>query len=443
MKKNTKRDSQSNNDFDILSKEDFGFISSKSRAILLKSPTGARNLMIIIGLFFIVLLVWASLAETEEITTGQGRVIPEKKLHSLQSFEGGVISELFVNVGELVDADTPLIKIDSTQQNSDLQEIKRQLDVLNANKERLQAELKGRPLNFSPDLKKSIPKLLEKEEELYNSRTRQYLANKNYYDEKINEANSTKKYTGKSLRLAKKELDAIKPLLKDRAVSEVEVLKLESSFNELKSKYASILIDIKALTSQREEKLLAYRNETQEELSDVIGNIKIISPSQVGAQDRVSRAIIRSPIDGIVQRIISATVGSVVKAGEDIIEILPLEDTLLIEAKVKPTDIGFIEEGQKATVKFSAFDFTIYGGLEGKLIHISPDAIVEKNGNTTETFYLIKVKTNKNYLGSINKPLKIIPGMDAEVDILTGKKTILSFLLKPVLRAKYSSLRER
>ena len=443
MKKNTKRDSQSNNDFDILSKEDFGFISSKSRAILLKSPTGARNLMIIIGLFFIVFLVWASLAETEEITTGQGRVIPEKKLHSLQSFEGGVISELFVNVGELVDADTPLIKIDSTQQNSDLQEIKRQLDVLNANKERLQAELKGRPLNFSPDLKKSIPKLLEKEEELYNSRTRQYLANKSYYDEKINEANSTKKYTGKSLRLAKKELDAIKPLLKDRAVSEVEVLKLESSFNELKSKYASILIDIKALTSQREEKLLAYRNETQEELSDVIGNIKIISPSQVGAQDRVSRAIIRSPIDGIVQRIISATIGSVVKAGEDIIEILPLEDTLLIEAKVKPTDIGFIEEGQKATVKFSAFDFTIYGGLEGELIHISPDAIVEKNGNTTETFYLIKVKTNKNYLGSINKPLKIIPGMDAEVDILTGKKTILSFLLKPVLRAKYSSLRER
>jgi adhesin transport system membrane fusion protein len=339
--------------------------------------------------------------------------------------------------------DTPLIKIDATQQNSDLQEIKRQLDVLNAKKERLQAELEGRPLNFSPDLKKSIPKLLEKEEELYNSRTRQYLANKNYYDEKINEANSKKKYTGKSLILAKKELDATKPLLKDRAVSEVEVLKLESSYNELKSNYASILIDIKALTSQRDEKLLAYRNETQEELSEVIGNIKIISPSQVGAEDRVSRAIIRSPIDGIVQRIISATVGSVVEAGEDIIEILPLEDTLLIEAKVKPTDIGFIEEGQKATVKFSAFDFTIYGGLEGELIHISPDAIVEKNGNTTETFYLIKVKTNKNYLGSVNMPLKIIPGMESEVDILTGKKTILSFLLKPVLRAKYSSLRER
>jgi adhesin transport system membrane fusion protein len=324
-----------------------------------------------------------------------------------------------------------------------LQEIKRQLDVLNAKKERLQAELEGRPLKFSPDLKKSISKLLEKEEELYNSRTRQYLANKNYYDEKINEANSKKKYTGKSLILAKKELDATKPLLKDRAVSEVEVLKLESSYNELKSNYASILIDIKALTSQRDEKLLAYRNETQEELSEVIGNIKIISPSQVGAEDRVSRAIIRSPIDGIVQRIISATVGSVVEAGEDIIEILPLEDTLLIEAKVKPTDIGFIEEGQKATVKFSAFDFTIYGGLEGELIHISPDAIVEKNGNTTETFYLIKVKTNKNYLGSVNMPLKIIPGMESEVDILTGKKTILSFLLKPVLRAKYSSLRER
>ena len=443
MKKNTQKISKSNNEFDILSKQDFDFISSKSRAILLKSPAGARNLMIIIGLFFISLLVWASFAETEEITTAEGRVVPEKKLHSLQSFEGGVVSELFVNVGQLVEADAPLIKIDATQQNSDLQEIKRQLDVLNAKKERLQAELGGRPLNFSPNLKISIPKLLEKEEELYKSRTRQYLANKNYYDEKINEVNSTKKYTGKSLILAKKELDATKPLLKDRAVSEVEVLKLESSYNDLKSKYASILIDIKALTSQRDEKLLAYRNETQEELSDVIGNIKIITPSQVGAEDRVSRAIIRSPINGIVQRIISATIGSFVQAGEDIIEILPLEDTLLIEAKVKPTDIGFIEEGQKATVKFSAFDFTIYGGLEGELIHISPDAIVEKNGNSVETFYLIKVKTDKNYLGSINKPLKIIPGMESEVDILTGKKTILSFLLKPVLRAKYSSLRER
>ena len=304
MRKKTQKDSQSNKDFDVLSKEDFGFISSKSRAVLLKTPTGARNLMIIIGLFFIFFLIWASLAETEEITSGQGRVIPEKKLHSLQSFEGGVISELFVNVGELVEVDTHLIKIDATQQNSDLQEIKRQLDVLNAKKERLQAELEGRPLKFSPDLKKSISKLLEKEEELYNSRTRQYLANKNYYDEKINEANSKKKYTGKSLILAKKELDATKPLLKDRAVSEVEVLKLESSYNELKSNYASILIDIKALTSQRDEKLLAYRNETQEELSEVIGNIKIISPSQLGAEDRVSRAIIRSPIDGIVQRII-------------------------------------------------------------------------------------------------------------------------------------------
>ena len=443
MRKKIQKDSQFSNDFDVLSKEDFGFISSKSRAVLLKTPTGARNLMIIIGLFFIFFLIWASFAETEEITSGQGRVIPEKKLHSLQSFEGGVISELFVNVGELVEVNTPLIKIDATQQNSDLQEIKKQLDVLNAKKERLQAELEGKPLNFSSYLKKSIPKLLEKEEELYNSRTKQYLANKNYYDEKINEAKSNKKYTGNSLILAAKELEAIRPLLKDRAVSEVEVLKLESSYNELKSKYASILIETRVLISQRDEKLLAYRNVTQEELSEVIGNIKIISPSQVGAEDRVSRAIIRSPIDGIVQRIISATIGSVVEAGEDIIEILPLEDTLLIEAKVKPTDIGFIEEGQKATVKFSAFDFTIYGGLEGELIHISPDAIVEKNGNTTETFYLIKVKTNKNYLGSINKPLKIIPGMESEVDILTGKKTILSFLLKPVLRAKYSSLRER
>ena len=438
-----KKDSKKINDFDMLSKQDFGFISSKSKAILLKTPVGARNLMIIIGLFFLFALIWASFAETEEITTGTGRVVPEKKLHSLQSLEGGIISELFVNVGDLVEKNMPLIRIDATQQNSNLEEITKQIDVLNATKERLTAELEGRPLNFSITLQKSIPKLLEKEEQLYKSRTKQYLANKNYYDEKINDANSIKKYTGKSLLLTKKELDATKPLLKDRAVSEVEVFKLENSYNQLKSKFASALIEIKALTSQRDEKLLSYRNETQEQLSEVIGNIKIIKPSEVGAQDRVSRAIIRSPINGIVQRVLSATIGSVVQPGADIIEILPLEDTLIIEAKVNPNDIGFIKEGQKATVKFTAFDFTIYGGLEGELIHISPDAIVEKNGNTVETFYRIKVKTKKNYLGPDSNPLKIIPGMESEVDILTGKKTILSFLLKPVLRAKYSSLRER
>ena len=161
--------------------------------------------------------------------------------------------------------------------------------------------------------------------------------------------------------------------------------------------------------------------------------------------------------EAIVSRIMKPN-GSYVKMDEEILELetdkvnqvlyAPKGGEIQLQVKEEDTVevgqiIGFIEEGQKATVKFSAFDFTIYGGLEGELIHISPDAIVEKNGNTTETFYLIKVKTNKNYLGSINKPLKIIPGMESEVDILTGKKTILSFLLKPVLRAKYSSLRER
>jgi len=443
MKKDNKKITPSNDDFDILAEEDFDFISSKSKALLLKAPVGARYLMIAIGVFFVFFLIWAAISETEEITTGHGRVIPEKKLHLLQSIEGGVVSELFVNVGDHVEADAPLLRIDATQQNSDLKEITKKIDVMNAKKERLLAELEGRPLKFSAHLRKSIPKLLVKEKQLYLSRTQQYLANENYYNEKINEANSTKLFTRKSLALTKKELEAIRPLLKDRAISEIEVLKLENSYNELKSKYASTLIEIKALTSQKEEKLLAYRNEAQEELSEVIGNIKIIKPSAVGAQDRVSRSIIRSPIKGVVQRVLSDTIGLVVEPGADIIEILPLEDTLLIEAKVTPNDIGFIQEGQKATVKFSAFDFTIYGGLEGELVHISPDAIVEDIRGEIETFYLIKVKTNKNFLGTEEKPLKIIPGMVSEVDILTGKKTILSFLLKPVLRARYSALRER
>ncbi len=449
MKKDNQKVTFTKEDLDILAQEDFDFISSKSKALLLKTPVGARYLMISIGLFLLFFLIWITFAETEEITTGFGRAIPETELHELHSMEGGIISELYVKAGDIVKADAPLLRVDATQQNSDLQEIKRQLDVLNAKKERLQAELDGSPLKFSAHLKKSIPKLLEKEEQLYNSRTRQYLASENYYNEKINQLNSEKIYTRKSLLLTKKELDATRPLLADRAISEIEVLKLENSYNELNSKYASNLIEIKALASQRDEELLSYRNETQELLSDVIGNIKIIKPLEVGAQDRVSKSIIRSPINGVVQRLLTATVGSAVQPGETIIEIIPEDDSLIIEARVDPSDRGFIEVGQKAMVKFAAFDFTIYGGLEGEIIHISPDAVIEDTTkqqwefHEVETFYRVKVKTSKNFLGSNEKPLMIRPGMVAEIDILTGKKTILSFLLKPILRAKYNSLQER
>ncbi|MGY8844889.1 MAG: HlyD family type I secretion periplasmic adaptor subunit [Gammaproteobacteria bacterium] len=450
MKKDNEESIQNAEDFDMLAREDFDFISSKSKAILLKSPAGARNLMLVIGVFFIIFIIWASYAETDEMTKAIGKVVPEKKLHILQSLEGGIISEIFVKVGEIVKTSAPLIRIDDTQHDSSLQEISKKIDVLNAKRERLLAELENRPLNFSRKLKASIPNLLDKEEALYNSRTQQFLAQQDYFNQKINEVESKQKYLKNSLELTKRELDAIRPLLQDKAVSEVEVLKVENIYNEINSNYASAAIELKATTAQRDEKLLIYRNDTQELLSDVIGNIRIIRPSEIGAKDRVTRALIRSPIDGIVQRVLSNTIGTVVQPGVDLIEIIPLEDTLLVEAKIKPTDIGFITEGQNAMIKFTAFDFTIYGGIEGKLVHISPDAIVEKKGTSVETFYRIQVKTNKNYLGaedelgySRNQPLKIIPGMEAEVDIITGKKTVLDFLFKPVLRARYGSLHER
>ncbi len=181
------------------------------------------------------------------------------------------------------------------------------------------------------------------------------------------------------------------------------------------------------------------RNKAQEKLKSTLAEIEILKQSEVVALDRLNRTLIRSPVNGIVQRVLTSTISSVISPGEDLIEIVPIDDALLIEAKIRPIDIGFLSPGQDVIVKFSAYDFAIYGGLNGNLEYISADTIVNEN----ESYYLIKVRTELNYLDSENERLEIIPGMTASVNIVTGKKSVLDYLLKPVLRAKHNSLHER
>ncbi len=251
----------------------------------------------------------------------------------------------------------------------------------------------------------------------------------------------------RTFALLNKELELTRPLIAQGAVSEVEVLHLERQASTMQGEIATIKQTIpKAKSKLQESQLelrenrLAFFNKAKTELNEVLADLEEVSASAIAIEDRLRRTNVRSPVTGTINRLLVNTVGGVIQPGMDLVEIVPLEDTLVVETNIKPADIAFLRPNQEAKVKFTAYDFTIYGGLDANLEHISADSITDEKGNS---FYLVRLRTNKNYLGPESNPLPIIPGMVASVDILTGKKTILAYLLKPVLRAKYMALREQ
>jgi adhesin transport system membrane fusion protein len=270
---------------------------------------------------------------------------------------------------------------------------------------------------------------------------RQQLAQR---DQELNEMRSRRASAERSLDLTQQELAKTKPLLATGAVSEVDILRLERDITKLRGdmdQASAQIARVQAAIGEAQRKIqeteIAFRNEARKELADVMGRINALGEGRVALDDKVDKAQVKSPVRGRVQRLLANTVGGVVQPGRDIVEVVPLDDALVLEARVLPKDIGFIHPGQSATVKFTAYDFSIYGGLDAVVENISPDTVIDEKGNA---FYVVRVRTGKAQLGD---KLPIIPGMTAEVDILTGKKTVLSYLLKPVLRGKAYALSER
>lgn len=359
-------------------------------------------------LFFIVAIIWANYAILDEVTTGQGKVIPSSEVQVIQNLEGGIIQNIFVKEGQIVKKDQILMQIDNTRFMASYAEAEKKIDALEIEVIRLNAQISKTKPVFPEKFTKSYPRLVQDQLSLYESRMRE-----------LNQLEI-------ALELAQKELNLTRPLLKGGSVSEVEVIRLERTVSEIKG-------NIEKFKSEELDKL----NKARTELFALVEANK-------ADKDRLTRTTVRSPVYGIVKQIKTTTIGGVVQPGSDLLEIVPLDDTLLIEAKIRPSDIGFIHPGQKAIVKITAYDFSIYGGLEGVVEHISADTIIdEKTDKKEESYYIVKVRTEKNYLGTEKKPLPIIPGMQATVDILTGQKSVLQYLLKPIIKAKQSALRER
>lgn len=416
----------------------------------------------IIGIFSVFLL-WASLAQIDELARGNGKVIPTDKIQRVQSLDGGIISEILVKEGQTVKEGDPLMRIDTTRFQASLEESKQEYFSLLALKARLEIE-------SQLDLDKKIPKLefdvkvlndfsrYDKTEKLLLiNRVNELKSSVKVLDNQVNqkkqellEIQSTIKKLTKSLDFIEQQRKTIKKLVARGVKSKFDLLDIEKEYNQTKGDLETARLSISrsryAISEARnriDEKINTFKAEASKGLQEAISRINRFEAKLVGDKDKVEKTIISSPVDGIIKHLNLNTIGGVVQSGMDLVEIVPLSDTLVVEAKIDPKDIAFINPSQKAIIKITAYDFSIYGGLDGKIIEISADTIQDKDSKEDKSYYRVLVKTDKNYLERKGKKLPIIPGMVASVDIVTGKKTILDFILKPILKVKQDSLHER
>jgi adhesin transport system membrane fusion protein len=436
-------------------REDIEFMGETAAAALQGPPAYAHVLIWGTVAFVAAFITWAAFANIGETTVGEGKVIPSSQIQVVQNLEGGIVSEIKVRIGEVVRKNQVLMLIDDTRYASSFNENKVKNDALTAKIARLNAEVSGKNFELGAKFVKDNPDLAERELTLYRSRQAEFNANtaglRQQIDQRtqeLKEKRAREIQIKASLDLLKKELAMSRPLVKAGAMSEVELLRLERQENDLQGELDSTKITIPRLdaaVTEARNKLESYvakfRNDALTELNQVRAEQEGTSATQVALKDRVERAVVRSPVTGTIKSLKVNTVGGVVQPGSDLLEIVPLEDNLLVEARVKPRDIAFLRPGQETLVKITAYDFSIYGGFHAKLENISADSITDEK--KSETYYLVRVRTTSSMPERHGQPLAIIPGMTATVHIHTGEKTFLQYLLKPIIKTKELAFRER
>jgi adhesin transport system membrane fusion protein len=437
-----------------LSKRDYEFMHSLSAAVLEAAPTRLRVVLYFWLAAIVLFLLWANFAYIDEIARGQGEVIPSGENQMIQNLEGGIVEEILVQEGQEVDKGQVLLKIDNQKSISSYSSNEIKADALQAQILRLKAESTGRDFIVPADLKERLAQFIDNEKSLYNTNKQQLNSKLNALREKLAqkkqelaEAYSQRDHLESSYSMISREVRMTKPMVAKGVRSKIDFLKLQREANEIASKYDAakksiprLKSAIKEVQSNIKETKLNFQSEAKAKLNEAVAELRGLRATSTALEDQVTRTIVKSPMKGIVQKLYVHTIGGVIKPGQDIMEIVPSDETLLVNVKIKPKDIAFIYLGQRAIVKFTAYDFSIYGGLEGKVVLISPDSIKDEEGNV---FYEVRIKTDKNYIGRHGKKLKIIPGMTTSVDIITGQKTVLDYILKPILKTKQYTFTER
>ena len=416
----------------------------QSSLILLWSITGV----------FVVLFIWIAFAEVDTVTRADGRVVPSSKLQIIQNLEGGIVAEILVKSGAAVEKGDKLVGLSAVLHDAEMNSRHQQLLALDARASRLTALSSGTKPKFSKDVIANAPEVLAAENIAYQSKKGEQESQVSVLDaqlvqkqRELEEVQASMVATKRSLVLGREERDTIAHLVERGLEPRLELVRTERTLAELEGRAAIAAVTIERVRSainemraRRDATMRQFRSEELAELGRTMADLNAMQQSMPALTDRVARTEIRAPMKGIVNRLFVATLGGIVKPGDPIVEIVPADDQLVVEALVHPKDIGFVKLGQTANVKITAYDYSIFGSMEGKVINISGDAVPNEKG---EAFYQVRIETKTLAIEAIDKKLPIIPGMQAQIDIITGKKTILQFLSKPLVALKENSFRER
>jgi len=419
-------------------------------------PTRAAQylLYVIAGLFFTT-LVWASVAKLDRVTRGQGRVVTSNQLQEVQYLEGGIVQEILVSVGQHVAAGEVLIKLDPTQINVEFNQGREGYNLLVARIARLESEATQQSVHFSRDLSRSAPRIVANELALHDVRKAELDASlqveASRFDQRrevLADAHVSLETAKEALMLAADELDMMQRLVDKGIEPKMELLRTRQREASARGDVQRGRIAVKRISLEVAEAKgeidrirKTFAATAADELAKVRADFESLKGELPALQDRVARTDVRSPVAGIVNRVLVSTIGGVVASGETIVEIVPSEDTLLVEAQIKPADIGFLVIGQAVKVSITAYDSSVYGSMDGAIETISPDAI--ENEKTGESFYNITVRTSTEILESKRGRLKILPGMAAEVSVLNGKRTVLAYLIKPLANISDKAMRDK
>jgi membrane fusion protein, adhesin transport system len=405
-------------------------------------------------IFMAVMMVWAYFAELEEFAVVNGEVIPLGKVKTIQHLEGGIIEDIFIKEGDFVKEGDPLLQLDLGSGGTNVEELQVRLDGEMLTYARLISEASGMPLDFPEDVSKRRPNMVKSQRQTFEARLSELKSSINILDEQViqkeqevKELEAQRKAISKNLKLARERFTMSESLLSEGLTARMEHLELEAELESLEGELNSIdpsipralarVAEAKERIAEAENK---FRREAKEELGDAEQQIARISELLDQALQQGVRTEIKSPIDGVVKNLIYNTIGGVIRSGDTIMEIVPTGDLLVIEARLNPTDRGYVEIGQEALVKISTYDYARYGGLVGHVVSVAPDTSVDDNG---EPFFRVIVETDQSYLGNNANELPITPGMQASIDIETGTRSVLEYMIKPVLKLKHESFRER
>lgn len=439
---------------DSTAKEDIAFMNDVEAAIRDSGAHLAYLLSLVTGVSLVLFILWAAAFDIDEATKGDASIIPSTRIQLIQSLEGGVVSDILVKEGQIVEKDQVLVKIDNVSAETNLKERAARANYLRGMVVRLMAEINGTELAFPADLQKDAPQVITEQINQYNLRKSQRAAEKSVAESQVSqrggevrEMQARLRQLNSNLAIKQEELNMRRPMVAQGVMPKVDLLRIEGEVTDLRGEINTIQTSIpRAQTAVVEaqqhmaEANAKFKSDAQNELGAAKAELDSLEQILTAGEDKVKRTQMRSPVKGTVKQIKINTVGGVIKPGEDVMEIVPLGDTLLIEAKIPPKDIAFIRPGQDVIVKITAYDYSIFGGLKGKVEGISADTIVNEKG---ESFYRVTVRAKETTMIHNGKELPIIPGMTANVQILTGRKSVLSYLLKPIMKARQEALTER